>query len=138
MSGGLLLTTLFVLAGWSANAQNDEYAFDPYDQSRHWVEKQCATNTVPEDERIFVLRWFDPRYAAIVRFHKGITLREIIDQSPVKGKVLEVDVWRTEPFKNGHNTLEYTFRIRPSDMPKFKLRSQDVILLRDPGSLPHL
>ncbi len=102
-----------------------------YDSARKWVEKQCATNTIPENERMFVFRWVSPRYAAIVRFHEGITLREIIDQTPRKGKMVYAVVMRTEPLKAGHYTTRRGVKVGPKDKPRFELKRQDVIWLLD-------
>jgi hypothetical protein len=64
-------SALLLLAGWSGKAYNVDYDAVP-----QWVEKQCATNTIPDGERIFVFRWAPPRYAAIVRFQRFWPINE--------------------------------------------------------------
>jgi len=56
-----------------------------YSAWRKSVEERCATNTMRQDERIFV-RVMTTGGASIIRFHNAITLREIIDQTSFKGK----------------------------------------------------
>src|SRR4051794_36632609 len=74
------------------------YAIRPeYLSSRASVERQCPTNTTPQQERIFLVSCGKSKKVAdILRFHKGITLREIIDQTPLKGKVVHVMILRAE------------------------------------------
>jgi hypothetical protein len=127
----ILIATCVLLAWTSASAGEPNY-----DSGRKWVEGQCISNTIPQDERIFVFRWVAPRYAGIIRFHEGIGLREIIDQTPLKGKVLQVVVMRTEPLKSGHYTTRHSIsRVGPSERPAYKLKRQDVIWLLDEGPL---
>src|SRR5437870_4737155 len=66
-----------------------------YSAYRRHVEETCATNRMPKDERIFV-RVMPTGSERIVRFHKGITLREIIDQTSFKGRVAWICVLRSD------------------------------------------
>jgi len=107
-----------------------------YDSARKGVEKECAaTNTIPQSEQMFVGRCVPPRYAAIIRYHNGITIREILDQSPLKGRVVQVEVMRTEPTRTRHYTTRHYIRVGPSDKPDYELKSQDVIWLHDEGPI---
>ena len=102
------MAVLFMVTCLSCRASRVDY-----DSARTWVEKQCATNTIPEVERMFVFRWVPPKYAAIIRFHQGITLREVIDQTPMKGKTVFVEVMRTQPLKSGHYTTRQGTKVGP-------------------------
>ena len=99
---------------------------------RKWVEERCTTNTTPQEDRVFVGRFEHPTYAHILRFHEGMTLREIIDQSPLKGKVVLVLVLRStdRPF-----SYHVYLTILPSDAPKYALKRLDVIWLYDDGPI---
>jgi hypothetical protein len=100
-----------------------------YSACRKAVEEQCATNTTPQDERIFV-RVMATREAIIVRFHKGITLREIIDQSSFKGKTAWVSVLRAD-----HPILESRTRVGRNEKPKDEVKPLDLIVINDNGEV---
>jgi hypothetical protein len=122
-----LLTVLgLILVCTSVRAMSPEYF-----SSRKWVEERCSTNQIPEKDRIFVGRP-SPGYAAIVHFRKGITLREIIDQTPFKGTVLTVCVLRphTDPSK-------HLFRkVLPTDKPSLEINQEDMIWLYEYSTTP--
>jgi hypothetical protein len=120
-----LIAACFLLVCTSAHAMQPEYF-----SSRKWVEHQCVTNTTPQNERMFVGRFWPPKYAAILRFHKGITLREIIDLTPFKGKVVQVLVLRADTPMSDHYIT-----ISPSDRPDYEIKALDVILLYDDGPI---
>jgi hypothetical protein len=101
-----------------------------YSSSRTWIEQQCSTNTPVEANRIFVARFGPQRYAAILEFHQGMTLREIIDQSPFKGTTVIVHVLWAE-----RQTSDEYLKIRASEKPKYKLKNLDVILLYENGPI---
>jgi hypothetical protein len=96
-----------------------------YPACRKAVEEQCPTNTTPQDERIFV-RVMPTREAIIVRFHKGITLREIIDQTSFKGKTAWVTVLRAD-----HPALDYRTRVGRKEKPKDEVKPLDLIVIND-------
>ena len=101
-----------------------------YFSSRKWVEERCTTNTVAQDERVFVGRIWSPQFAVILHFHKGMTLREVIDQIPFKGKEVQVLVLRAETrFSDNFMT------IRPREKPKYEIKPLDMIWLYDPGPI---
>jgi hypothetical protein len=71
------------------------YATPPeYYSSRKWVEERCTTNDTPKSEHLFLGRVVPQEYAAIVQYHRGISLREIIDQTQFKGTTVNICVLR--------------------------------------------
>jgi hypothetical protein len=99
-----------------------------YFSSRKWVEERCATNTTPKDERLFVGRVVPHEYASIIHYHKGITLREIVDQTPFQGTTVVVCVLRpkVDPWTN-------IITIKPSEKPQFVVNALDMIWIYDDG-----
>src|ERR1700723_2377979 len=93
MKPKIILCLAVVLSGGLASALADIPAYSP---SRDWVEKHYTTNTVPKDERIFLCHKYSDDYANIVRYHKGIDLREIVDQTPFKDKTVYLVVMRPD------------------------------------------
>ncbi len=106
-----------------------------YSSGRAWVEQQCFTNGTPQDERLFVGRMISPRVASIIQFHKGISLREIIDQTPLKGKVVKVCVMWPDRTKAGPFTRHVYITIGPGENPDYDLKPLDLIWLYDDGPL---
>jgi hypothetical protein len=99
------------------------HAMSPeYFSSRKWVEQRCATNTTPKDERLFVGRIVPREYAGIIHYHKGITLRGIVDQTPFKGTTVVVCVLRPKV-----DPATYMFSMKASDNPKFDVKAEDMI-----------
>jgi len=119
------ITAFLLLVCASAQATSPEYY-----SSRNWVEQRCATNTTPQAERIFVGRIWEPQYAGILRFGRGMTLREVIDQTPFKGKTVQVLVLRP-----GRRISHDYITVGPSDKPKIQLEPLDMIWLYDPGPI---
>lgn len=119
------MRTLLILFGlslcMSLHATPPEYF-----SSRKWVEDRCVTNTTPKDERLFLARVVPQEYAGIVQYHKGITLREIIDQTPFKGTTVYAVVLRPHVDPSANMIL-----VKPTDQPKFEIRSLDMIWLYD-------
>jgi hypothetical protein len=99
-----------------------------YLSSRKWVKDRCSTDTTPKDERIFVGRMVPKKYAGIIHFHKGITLREIIDQTPFKGTAVMVCVLRGD-----RRTLPNVSRVAPSEKPDYEVKNMDMIWLYEDG-----
>ena len=120
-----LLVVLALLVCASAQAARPEYS-----SSRRWVEQRCQTNTIPQDERVFVGRVWTPQYAGILHFHKGMTLREVIDQTPFKGKTVQVLVLRAES-----RFSERYITVGPSEKPSYEVKALDMIWLYDPGPI---
>ena len=120
-----LVAILALLICVSAHGARMEYS-----SSRKWVEQRCATNTIAQDERVFVGRIWSPQYAAVIRFQKGMTLRELIDQTPFKGKTVQVLVLRAETRFSDHHIT-----VGPREKPNYKIKALDMIWLYDPGPI---
>ena len=84
------------------------------------VSAQATTNTTPQAERIFAGRIWKPQYAGILRFRKGMTLREVLDQTPFKGKTVQVLILRP-----GTRISHDYITVGPSDKPKSEVRPLD-------------
>jgi hypothetical protein len=125
-----LLTISVLLICTAAHAAHLEYF-----GCRKWVEKNCATNTTPQDERLFIGRMVPPKCASILHFHEGITLREIIDGSPLKGKTVLVCVMRPDSTKMRPFTRHAYIKVEPSGKPNYELKPLDVIWLYDDGPI---
>jgi hypothetical protein len=105
------------------------YAIRPeYVSSRTFVERECATNSTPQEERIFVVGCCEKAkvFAEILHFRQGITLREIIDQTSLKGKGVHVMILRPE-VRTSHDFI----RVGRSETPRCKIQALDVIWLYD-------
>ena len=96
-----------------------------YSWCRDWVEKHCATNTVPKEERIFIGHDSSPQYARTLRFHQGIKLREIVEQTPFKKATVILWVMHQHP-KEREPSGEFV-TVKPSDTPDFEVRPMDVL-----------
>ena len=99
-----------------------------YFSSRKWVEQLCSTNQTPKDERLFLGRVVPQKYGAIISYHRGITLREIIDQTPFKGTTVHACVLR--PHVDAATNI---ILVKPTDLPKFEIKPLDMIWLYDDG-----
>jgi hypothetical protein len=97
-----------------------------YLSCRQWVEQRIGgTNQIAKEERIFVVSGA-PEYAAIVQFRKGITLREIIDQTRFRNATLTVVV------KCPNKSEDRVFpKVGPSDTPEFEVKKTDLLWLFD-------
>ena len=118
-----LITIGVVLVCLSAHAMQSDYS-----SSRKWVEQQCGTNAAPKESCIYVGRLVPKKYAAILQFHKGMTLREVIDQTPFKGTAVMVRVLRAE-----RRISTYVFRVGASEKPDYEVKDQDMIWLYEDG-----
>ena len=116
-----LLCLTLVLSGSCISAFADIPAYSP---DRDWVEKHCTTNTVPKDERIFLGHNYSGDYSNIIRYHKGISLREIVDQTPFKGKTVSVIVMRPK-------WMSDVIVIKPAEKVEFEVRPLDVVWIYD-------
>jgi hypothetical protein len=121
MKPKLILCLALVLSGGCISAFADIPA---YSLARDWVEKYCTTNTVPQNEWIFLCHNYSDDYANIVRYHKGIDLREIVDQTPFKDKTVYLIVMRPE------GTI-HEIVIKPAEKIEFEIKPLDVVLIYD-------
>ena len=64
-------------------------------------------------------------YTCIVHYHKGISLREVIDQTPFKATPVYVIVMRPVLWMS-----PYIF-VKPSEKPDFEIKPIDVIWMFD-------
>jgi hypothetical protein len=110
-----------VMVTWAAARGSEQGYFS----ARKWIEQQCATNATPPDHRLFVGRMETPRYADIVPFHKGITIREIIDRTPLKGKIVQICVmWPDRITKSGVSFTRHKYiTVRPFDTPDYEVKN---------------
>ncbi len=99
-----------------------------YFSSRKWVEERCLSNATPKDERIFVGRLDPQEYAGILRYHKGITLSEIIAQTPAKGSTVVLCILR--PKVDPEWKL---ITVKPTEKPNFVVNAQDMIWIYKDG-----
>jgi hypothetical protein len=95
-----------------------------YSPARDWVEKHYTTNTVRQDERIFLGHNYSGDYANIVSYHKGISLREIVDQTPFKDRTVSVIIMR--PRWMGQDIV-----IKPTEKVEFEVKPLDVVWIYD-------
>jgi hypothetical protein len=121
---GARMRTIIILAALMlcASVRGDIPAYAPM---RDWVEKRCTTNTVPKDERVFIGHGSAPDYATIIQHRKGMGLREIIDETPYKGKMVTILVMRAEDTNKKSGCF---FReVKPSEKPDFQVKPLDLI-----------
>ena len=96
-----------------------------YPWCRDWIEKHCVTNTPSIDRCVFIGHDASPQYAAKIPFHQGITLREIIDQTPYsKGKAI---IWIMHEHPKKTETSGEFITVKPTDKPEFEVRESDVL-----------
>ena len=60
-----------------------------------------------------------------------MNLRELIDQSPLKGKIVRVCVMRPDRLKTGPFTRRTYIKVGRSERPDYEVKSRDVIWLYD-------
>lgn len=121
------LFTVLLLA-WCAAA----HATEPdYKGSCVWVIEHCTTNQVPKDERVFVATTPGsalPSYIAILRYHDGLSIRNLIDQTRFSSTNAAVSVYRSgRPFKARFHQV-----VKAGELPTFKLKPLDMIWIGDP------
>jgi len=114
---------LFVLVATHAWAMRPTY-----DSVRASVEEQNPTNATPASERIFVSHNYTD--GAIVHFREGITLREIINETKLGDKDVNVIVLRS-PNNTTMDKAACFETVKPSDKPPFVLKREDVIYFSD-------
>lgn len=102
-----------------------------YFSGRNLVERQCLTNRIPRDERIFLGRTMPPTFFAISHFHKGLTVRQLIDHTALRGKTVSLSVMRLDYLKAGPFTRYERIKVGPSEDPEFELKALDVLWFYD-------
>ena len=117
-----LATLIFFLLGLQCWAQPPSY-----DYLRKTVQEQDPKDKTPAAERIFVS--YNYKDGVIIRFHDGITLREIIDQSTRRGKAVQVRILRSPDNKT---RAVFDRAIEPHHKPSFIIKPQDVVFLQEP------
>ncbi len=127
-----LTAVLLILTSVASYGSDQEYF-----SFRRWIERQCSTNTSLPEQRLFVGRMHSPAYADIIQFRKGVTIREIIDRSPLKGKTVKVCVmWPHMIAKSGSTfTRRKYITVSPSDNPVYDFKNFDVVWLHDEGPI---
>jgi hypothetical protein len=80
-----------------------------------------------------------PIYATIIRFHNGMSIREIIDQSPRREKVVTATVMRPVALKDDtHYTSHDSIKIGRSETAEYKLENLDLVWLNAADDLPQI
>jgi hypothetical protein len=96
-----------------------------YPWCKDWIEKHCATNMPSTNECVFIGHDVSPQYAAKIPFHQGITLREIINQTPYsKGTA---NIWIMHQHPKEKETAGEFITVKPKDNPEFQVRESDVL-----------
>jgi hypothetical protein len=139
----LALLGFFVSTSLSCLAQG--YHWD-YANLQQWVEGQGGgTNQTAEADRIFIAA-LQAGYGAIVPYHPGITLREIVDETRFEGATVDVLVVRpinladrlgdwmspvVNPEFEAQSEDKFSETILPISNPLFEVQQGDLILLFD-------
>jgi hypothetical protein len=90
---------------------------------RSTIEGRNPSDRTPPAERVFVM----DNSGSIMRFHEGITLRQIVDQTSRKGKSVQILVLR----ESSEEAVFFQRELKPDDKPSFTVKPLDVILLED-------
>ena len=80
---------------------------------------------VSKDERIFLCQNYSGDYANILRYYKGINLREIVDQTPFKDKTVYLIVMRPG------GTIHNIGIKKPAEKIEFDVKPLDVVFIYD-------
>ncbi len=101
----------------------------PYSWNRTWVERHCATSSVPASQQVFVLWESRPRAGVIVEHQSGMTLYDVIAQTLDRESRAMVQVLRpTGPIEGE--------RVR-SDSPQsrsYQIRALDLVTIYSTGT----
>jgi hypothetical protein len=134
----LALFSVLLCTSFHCLSQGSDYA-----SQREWVEDWIGYKyRMPETDRIFVASSSPSEYAVIVQYRKGITLREIINQTPFQNAKLMIHVMRPNKsedkwFQNATPLLsnkpmnEVLKTLAPLDTTDFEVKKGDVIVLID-------
>jgi hypothetical protein len=96
-----------------------------YFSSRQWIEKHTPKDKTPKEQRVFVGDAKQTTNTYILCYQDGISLRDVINATHLKGTEVMVTVLRSE-----HKTEPVFFgTVKGTDKPKFQLQAQDVIWL---------
>src|SRR4051812_10043384 len=95
-----------------------------YTAYRSTIEGRNPSDLTPPAERIFVM----DKGGTMMRFRKGITLRQIVDATSHKGKPVQILVLR----ESSEREVFFRRELKPEDNPFFTLKPLDVILLEEP------
>ena len=127
----ILLATCLLTALPSAHAHPFEYPV-----ARKRIAEHCPSSGVLPEKAVFIGRWQSPEFARIIEFKKGILLRDIIDQTPVKNRPVTVCVMRSVHLKSGRIITEkHWLSASPLDKPVYGIRANDIIWLYDKGPI---
>ncbi|MEI6076818.1 MAG: hypothetical protein WCS94_14645 [Verrucomicrobiota bacterium] len=100
------------------------YAMLPeYFSSRQWIEQHTPKNQTPQEDRIFVGDSIATTNTYILRYHDGISLRDVVDSTHYKDSDVFVIVLRSEQ----KTQPVLSSALKRGAKPAFKLRAQDVI-----------
>jgi hypothetical protein len=94
-----------------------------YYSSRQWIEQHTPKDKTPTEQRIFVGDSKTTTNTYILRYHDGISLRDVIVAAHFRDTDVFVIVLRSR-----HETKPVFFdAVKRGEQPKFKLEAQDVI-----------
>jgi hypothetical protein len=118
MSAMRTLIAILCLTAASAFAMGPEYF-----SSRQWIEDHTPKDKTPKEQRIFVGDSKQTTRTFIMRYHQGVSLRDIIDATHFRTNDVMVTVLRSE------RKIDPVFDdiVRASAKPSFTVRAQDVI-----------
>jgi hypothetical protein len=122
----LLPIALLLCWHFAARAAGPEYY-----SSCAWVVEGCLSNDVPANKRIFLATTpgsAPPRVAAIIRYRRSLSIRDLVDLTRFRGTNAGVTVLRSE-----RPTIPvYDELVKPGERPTFKLKPLDMIWVGDP------
>jgi len=108
------------------------YAAGPeYDSSCSWVLERCATNDIPARDRIFVATTpgsGEPSLVTIIRYGKGLNVRDMIDMTRFRGTSAAVIVLRAKK----PTTPVFHKLVKPNKRPSFIVKPLDMIWISAP------
>jgi hypothetical protein len=94
-----------------------------YYSSRQWIEQHTPKDKTPTEQRIFVGNSIATTNTYILRYHDGISLRDVIVAAHFRDTDVFVIVLRSQ-----HNPKPVFYdTVMRVEQPKFKLEAQDVI-----------
>jgi hypothetical protein len=105
------------------------FAIGPqYSSLRDWVEKRSSSNQTPPSDRVFVnFLWKD---SAIVFYHKGMTIQEVIGKTQFREQPLRISVFRAGHKPPGEPVYD-EISGKP-DRAHFAIEPLDVLWLEEP------
>jgi hypothetical protein len=105
------------------------FAIGPeYSSLREWVEKHNTKDQTPSTERVFVnFLWED---SAIVRYHSGMTIQEVIAQTQFRDRSVRVSIFRATHKPAGEPVYDELLMKKPN-RADFVVQALDVLWLED-------